>query len=77
MDIETVLVFNKIDTLDEVTLDEQLYMQHVPANWIRCLRVSLQRRRVDKLKNAGQSEHVFRLLRCWKSTGNHLNLLTS
>jgi ribosome biogenesis GTPase len=30
--IETVLVFNKIDTLDEVTLDEQLYMQHVPAN---------------------------------------------
>jgi ribosome biogenesis GTPase len=27
--IETILVFNKIDTFDEATLDEQLYMQHV------------------------------------------------
>jgi ribosome biogenesis GTPase len=26
---ETILVFNKIDTFDEATLDEQLYMQHV------------------------------------------------
>jgi ribosome biogenesis GTPase len=25
----TILVFNKIDTFDEATLDEQLYMQHV------------------------------------------------
>jgi ribosome biogenesis GTPase len=24
-----ILVFNKIDTFDEATLDEQLYMQHV------------------------------------------------
>jgi ribosome biogenesis GTPase len=27
--IEAILVFNKIDTFDEATLDEQLYMQHV------------------------------------------------
>jgi ribosome biogenesis GTPase len=26
---ESILVFNKIDTFDEATLDEQLYMQHV------------------------------------------------
>jgi putative ribosome biogenesis GTPase RsgA len=38
--IETILVFNKIDTFDEATLDEQLYMQHVSGNWIQCLRVS-------------------------------------
>ncbi|OCB75147.1 ribosome small subunit-dependent GTPase A [Flavobacterium crassostreae] len=39
--IETVLVFNKIDTLDSVTLDEQLYMQHVYQQiGYTCLRVS-------------------------------------
>ena len=39
--IETILVFNKIDTLDEVTLDEQLYMQHVYQEiGYKCLRVS-------------------------------------
>ncbi|OOV27020.1 ribosome small subunit-dependent GTPase A [Flavobacterium sp. LM5] len=39
--IETILVFNKIDTLDEVTLDEQLYMQHVYQEiGYQCLRVS-------------------------------------
>jgi ribosome biogenesis GTPase len=27
--IETILIFNKIDTFDETTLEEQLYMQHV------------------------------------------------
>jgi ribosome biogenesis GTPase len=32
--------FNKIDTLDEVTLDEQLYMQHVYQQiGYTCLRV--------------------------------------
>ena len=39
--IETVLIFNKIDTLDDATLDEQLYMQHVYLEiGYKCLRVS-------------------------------------
>ncbi len=39
--IETILVFNKIDTLDDVTLDEQLYMQHVYQEiGYKCLQVS-------------------------------------
>ena len=39
--IETILVFNKIDTLDDVTLDDQLYMQHVYQEiGYQCLRVS-------------------------------------
>jgi ribosome biogenesis GTPase len=39
--IETILVFNKIDTLNETTLDEQLYMQHVYQEiGYKCLRVS-------------------------------------
>ncbi len=39
--IETVLVFNKIDTFDDATLDEQLYMQHVYQEiGYQCLRVS-------------------------------------
>jgi ribosome biogenesis GTPase len=39
--IEAILIFNKIDTLDEVTLDEQLYMQHVYEEiGYKCLRVS-------------------------------------
>jgi ribosome biogenesis GTPase / thiamine phosphate phosphatase len=39
--IETVLVFNKTDTFDDATLDEQLYMQHVYQEiGYQCLRVS-------------------------------------
>jgi ribosome biogenesis GTPase len=39
--IEAVIVFNKIDTFDEATLDEQLYMQHIYTNiGYKCLRVS-------------------------------------
>ena len=39
--IETILVFNKIDTFDEATSDEQLYMQHIyEAIGYQCLRVS-------------------------------------
>jgi ribosome biogenesis GTPase len=39
--IETVLVFNKIDTFDEATLDEQLYLQHIYQEiGYQCLRVS-------------------------------------
>jgi ribosome biogenesis GTPase len=39
--IEAILVFNKIDTLDEATLEEQLYMQHVYQEiGYQCMRVS-------------------------------------
>ena len=39
--IETVLVFNKIDTFDEATLEEQLYLQHIYQEiGYQCLRVS-------------------------------------
>lgn len=39
--IETILVFNKIDTFDQTTLDEQLYMQYVYEKiGYKCLRVS-------------------------------------
>ena len=50
--IETILVFNKIDTLDEDTLDEQLYMQYVYEQiGYKCLRVSsTEMKGVDKLK---------------------------
>lgn len=50
--IEAILVFNKIDTLDEVTLDEQLYTQHVYQEiGYQCLRVSAEKMKgVDVLK---------------------------
>lgn len=39
--IEAILVFNKIDTLDETSLDEQLYLQAVYSEiGYQCLRVS-------------------------------------
>jgi ribosome biogenesis GTPase len=39
--IEAVIVFNKIDTYDDATLDEQLYLQHVYSQiGYKCLRVS-------------------------------------
>jgi ribosome biogenesis GTPase len=39
--IETVLVFNKIDTFDEATMEEQLYLQHIYQEiGYQCLRVS-------------------------------------
>lgn len=40
-DIETILVFNKIDTFDDALLDEQLYMQYVYEQiGYKCLRIS-------------------------------------
>ena len=50
--IETVLVFNKIDTLTDASLDEQLYMQHVYQEFgYRCLRVSsTEGKGVEELK---------------------------
>lgn len=39
--IESVLVFNKIDTYDEAMLDEQLYLQYIYSEiGYKCLRVS-------------------------------------
>jgi ribosome biogenesis GTPase len=50
--IETILVFNKIDTLDEVTIDEQLFMQHVYQEiGYKCLRVSAKEGKgIEELK---------------------------
>ena len=50
--IETVLIFNKIDTLDAATLDEQLYMQHVYKEiGYKCLRVSARESKgIEELK---------------------------
>jgi ribosome biogenesis GTPase len=50
--IETILVFNKIDTLNDTSLDEQLYMQHVYQEiGYRCLRVSsTEGKGVEELK---------------------------
>jgi ribosome biogenesis GTPase / thiamine phosphate phosphatase len=50
--IETILVFNKIDTFDPETEDEQLYMQYVYKNiGYNCLRVSaMEKTGIDTLK---------------------------
>ena len=50
--IETILVFNKIDTLNDTSLDEQLYMQHVYQEiGYRCLCVSsTEGKGVEELK---------------------------
>lgn len=42
--IEAVLIFNKVDTFSEETLDEQLYLQYVYENiGYKCLRVSAEK----------------------------------
>lgn len=50
--IEAVLVFNKIDTYDEATLDEQLYLQYTYSQiGYKCLRVSAQENKgLEELK---------------------------
>ena len=50
--IETILVFNKIDTYDEAMLDEQLFLQHVYQEiGYRCLRISsTEGKGIDQLK---------------------------
>ena len=50
--IEAVLVFNKIDTLDEVSIDEQLYLQVIYSEiGYQCLRVSAKEEKgIDSLK---------------------------
>lgn len=51
--IETILVFNKIDTYDEVMLDEQLFMQYIYQNiGYKCLRVSsTENKGIEELKS--------------------------
>ncbi len=51
-DIEVVLAFNKIDTLNEQTLDEQLYLQHVYQEiGYKCLRISsTERKGIDQVR---------------------------
>lgn len=50
--IEAVLVFNKIDTYNEETIDEQLYLQYIYSEiGYKCLRVSAQEKKgLDELK---------------------------
>ncbi|WP_298221576.1 ribosome small subunit-dependent GTPase A [Flavobacterium sp.] len=50
--IETILVFNKIDTFDEAMLEEQLYLQHIYQEiGYRCLRVSAKENKgIEELK---------------------------
>ncbi|MBZ4044756.1 ribosome small subunit-dependent GTPase A [Flavobacterium hibisci] len=50
--IEAILIFNKIDTLTEQTLDDQLYLQHIYSEiGYKCLRISsTENKGVDKLK---------------------------
>lgn len=50
--IEAILIFNKIDTLNEQTLDDQLYLQHIYSEiGYKCLRISsTENKGVDKLK---------------------------
>jgi ribosome biogenesis GTPase / thiamine phosphate phosphatase len=50
--IETVLVFNKIDTFDDEMLNEQLYLQHIYQEiGYKCLRVSAQENKgLEQLK---------------------------
>ncbi len=51
--IETILVFNKIDTYDEAMLNEQLFMQYIYQQiGYKCLRVSsTEGKGIDELKN--------------------------
>ncbi|RTY92497.1 ribosome small subunit-dependent GTPase A [Flavobacterium sp. GT3R68] len=50
--IEAILIFNKIDTYDEATVEEQLYLQHIYQQvGYKCLRVSsTQGKGVEELK---------------------------
>lgn len=50
--IEAVLVFNKMDTYDDATLDEQLYLQYVYSEiGYKCLRISsTEGKGIDELK---------------------------
>lgn len=51
-DIETVLLFNKIDTLSQEALDEQLYLQYIyDSIGYKCLRVSaVENKGIEELK---------------------------
>jgi ribosome biogenesis GTPase / thiamine phosphate phosphatase len=50
--IETILVFNKVDTFDDTMLDEQLYLQHIYQEiGYTCLRVSaIEKKGLEDIK---------------------------
>jgi ribosome biogenesis GTPase / thiamine phosphate phosphatase len=56
--IETILVFNKIDTFDDAMLDEQLYLQYIYEQiGYKCLRVSAKENKgIDILKDMMQGK---------------------
>jgi ribosome biogenesis GTPase / thiamine phosphate phosphatase len=56
--IETILVFNKIDTFDDAMLNEQLYLQYIYEQiGYKCLRVSsIQTKGIDQLKEIMQGK---------------------
>jgi len=56
--IQAIIVFNKIDTFDTATLDEQLYLQHVYSSiGYKCLRVSAQEGKgIEELKSLMQDK---------------------
>jgi ribosome biogenesis GTPase / thiamine phosphate phosphatase len=56
--IETILVFNKIDTFDDAMLDEQLYLQYIYEQiGYKCLRVSAKENKgIDTLKEMMQGK---------------------
>jgi ribosome biogenesis GTPase / thiamine phosphate phosphatase len=56
--IETILVFNKIDTFDDAMLDEQLYLQYIYEHvGYKCLRVSAKENKgIDTLKEMMQGK---------------------
>ncbi|MGC4040016.1 MAG: ribosome small subunit-dependent GTPase A [Flavobacterium sp.] len=51
-DVETVLVFNKIDTYDEAMKDEQMYLEYIYSDiGYKCLKVSaVQKNGLEELK---------------------------
>ncbi|MHC5200623.1 ribosome small subunit-dependent GTPase A [Myroides sp. LJL119] len=56
--IKTIIVFNKIDTFDEDTLNEQLYLQYIYSSiGYECLRVSAQSGKgLDQIKEKMQGK---------------------
>lgn len=56
--IQAVLIFNKVDTFTQETLDEQLYMQYIYENiGYKCLRVSAEKKQgLEELKEVMKSK---------------------
>lgn len=56
--IEAILIFNKVDTLEDDSLDEQLFLQHMYSQiGYKCLRISAtENKGLDQLKNLMQGK---------------------